>query len=376
MGHVNVAVVAVTAIATLMGCQAQQGRSCVDGNGQAGTCISIRSCQPLRQLLQALRTNTAPPNGFQILRGSICNLRSNSEPLVCCPSDLRTGGDDGAGGGSDLLPKQCGVTGLVDRIIDGENAPLLAWPWMALLRGRARGQPSKWFCGGVLIHPRYVLTAAHCFKAIFQIELEFVRLGEHTLNTAVDCEKGLCAPPPQNIPVEQIITHPEYESPCKECNDIALLRLSRPAQLNPLHVVPICLPVDPLKDMGFSEEEFQGKFAYAAGWGSTSMNPLRPTQPNVLQQVLLPINDGEFCNAELRKGYPNPRSTLCAGGEGKDTCKGDSGGPLILSNRFETKRFVVGITSVGPAVCGRQSTQGLYTNVHFYVPWILETLRP
>ncbi|MPC31357.1 Venom serine protease Bi-VSP [Portunus trituberculatus] len=128
MGHVNVAVVVVAAMAALVGCQTQQGSSCVDGNGQAGTCISIRSCQPLQQLVQALRTNTGPPNGFQILRRSVCNIQINREPLVCCASS--------GGTGLDLLPKRCGVTGLVDRIVDGEDAPLLAWPWMALLRGK------------------------------------------------------------------------------------------------------------------------------------------------------------------------------------------------------------------------------------------------
>lgn len=52
------------------------------------------------------------------------------------------------------------------------------------------------------------------------------------------------------------------------------------------------------------------------------------------------------------------------------------GGPLQLNDRNEAKRFVVGITSLGPEVCGIRDTQALYTNVHFYVPWILKNLRP
>ncbi|MPC31355.1 Coagulation factor XI [Portunus trituberculatus] len=145
--------------------------------------------------------------------------------------------------------------------------------------------------------------------------------------------------------------------------------------LNRVHVLPICVPVDVVRDMGFSEADFQGKRAWAAGWGSTSRSPLRVTTPDTLQQVFLPIREDAVCPL-LKRNYPDPRMVLCAGGDGKDTCRGDSGGPLQLSNRAETRRFVVGITSVGPEVCGRQNTQALYTNVHFYVQWILETLRP
>ena len=67
---------------------------------------------------------------------SLCELRSNSEPLVCCAEKVNpTSSSINPGGSPALLPSRCGVTGLTDRIIDGEDAPLLAWPWMALLRG-------------------------------------------------------------------------------------------------------------------------------------------------------------------------------------------------------------------------------------------------
>ncbi|XP_042855651.1 phenoloxidase-activating factor 3-like [Penaeus japonicus] len=315
----------------------------------------------------------------------ICGYQNNKKLGVCCTAsqrettDHRTGTADDASeapvapshpgpSGSD---GQCGARGVVDKIVGGEDAPLGAWPWMVALRGRVNGRRS-WFCGGVLVSERYVLTAAHCFKEGLGLELDIARIGEYKFSVDPDCSGGRCAPSPQDIPVERIIRHPQYGSPCTECNDIALLRLSRPAVLHPGFVVPVCLPTDPVRDMGFSEEEFQGKAAWAAGWGTTARDSAVPQRPDVLQQVRLPLQELSYCD-RLRRGYPDSRMTLCAG-EGRDTCKSDSGGPLTLDNG-QGRSFVVGVTSLGPTSCGSSDTQGLYTDVRFYLPWILRNIR-
>lgn len=83
------------------------------------------------------------------------------------------GGGFGGGGGystgiGHILPTEgnCGHTSIVDRILGGEDAALDDYPWMALLEykkaGNFNGERRKLSCGGALINPRYVLTAAHC----------------------------------------------------------------------------------------------------------------------------------------------------------------------------------------------------------------------
>ncbi|XP_066990757.1 serine protease easter-like [Macrobrachium rosenbergii] len=357
--------------------QGGRGGGCITEAREAGRCVAIRNCGVLRLLLAQVQSGSAPPGSIDKLRRSICHF-DRGEPLVCCPESSPVPPvnmpQPGPSTSSTPLPSRCGVQGITDRIIDGLPAPLRAWPWMVVLRGNTGGR-SFWFCGGTLISDRYVLTAAHCFKPQLGVTLEFARVGEHNIREEQDCEFGVCAPPPQDIPVERTIVHPSYGSPCSECNDIALLRLSRKVTLDPLYVIPICLPQDPVREMGFSVQQFQGKFAWAAGWGTTARDPAVVSRPSILQQVQLPIQELPYCDF-LKKDYPDKNMVLCAGGEGKDTCKGDSGGPLTLTNAVSTKHFLVGVTSLGPTVCGSQDTQGLYTSVHHYLPWIIQTMRP
>lgn len=71
---------------------------------------------------------------------------------------------------------------------------------------------------------------------------------------------------------------------------------------------------------------------------------------------------------------------MCAGGDkGKDSCRGDSGGPLMTS-LSDTKRdvhvYVIGIVSFGPSPCGMPGWPGIYTNVAKYSQWIVNKLQP
>ncbi|XP_068230576.1 phenoloxidase-activating factor 3-like [Palaemon carinicauda] len=353
---------------------------CTTYDGRQGSCISILKCPPLRQLLVQISIGNAQ---FSELRRNICLL--GREPYVCCvfdrspipsqPPPATSPTPSLQPGGADLLPEQCGIKGLEDRIVAGQPAPLGAWPWMVVLNGKINNRRT-WHCGGTLISERYVLTAAHCIDPGFGIELDFVRVGEHTIGQDPDCDPfGRCAPRPQDIRVERIVKHPSYNKPCKDCNDITLLRLATPVVLHRRYVMPICLPLNPVEDMGFPIEELQGKAAWAAGWGTISQNPFITITPDILQQVLLPIQRLPFCQS-ITSSYPDQSMVLCAGGDGKDTCRGDSGGPLVVTNNFGSKYFLIGLTSKGPGACGSKDTQGVYTAIHHYVPWILSNLEP
>lgn len=69
------------------------------------------------------------------------------------------------------------------------------------------------------------------------------------------------------------------------------------------------------------------------------------------------------------------KGQICAGGEaGKDSCKGDSGGPLMYENGRTYE--VIGLVSFGPRYCGQEDVPGIYTNVYEYNPWIRSTIVP
>lgn len=264
--------------------------------------------------------------------------------------------------GIDLLDfNSCGKDAN-EKIAYGTTAKVFQFPWMALLfdyYGEVR-------CGGTLIAAKYVLTAAHCDRP----PIAKVRLGENDLNKPIDCNVFLgeqdCADPPQDIAVDEFIKH-SMHSVSKRKNDIALIRLSRPAILSD-SVKTICLPIKP---------EFQipdPKRMIVSGWGSTEHGLMS----QVLQYAVLPVVDRPRCLrmlTPLDETITLDDSQVCAGGKDKmDNCSGDSGGPLqTFNNRSVYIQY--GIVSYGIKSCGMDSVPGVYTKVSYYADWILQNLR-
>ncbi|XP_055545306.1 uncharacterized protein LOC129730188 isoform X4 [Wyeomyia smithii] len=240
------------------------------------------------------------------------------------------------------------------RIVGGDDAGFGSFPWQAYIRiGSSRSMLSR--CGGSLISRRHVVTAGHCVARATPRQVH-VTLGDYVINSAVE------PLPAYTFGVRSINVHPYFKfTPQADRFDVAVLTLERTVHFMP-HIAPICLPE--------KNEDFLGKFGWAAGWGA--LNPGSRLRPKTLQAVDVPVLDNRVCERWHRSNginvviYPE---MLCAGyrGGGKDSCQGDSGGPLM--HEKSGRWFLIGIVSAGYS-CANRGQPGIYHRVANTVDWI------
>uniref|UniRef100_A0A8C3QH37 Granzyme A n=1 Tax=Cyanoderma ruficeps TaxID=181631 RepID=A0A8C3QH37_9PASS len=234
--------------------------------------------------------------------------------------------------------------GLCADIIGGYEVKPHSRPFMAQIKG-----PKGVICGGALIKENWVLTAAHC-----KAEKAKVVLGAHS---SKESEKEQ-----QTFQIAKCIRYPCYDRKTNE-NDIMLLQLQGRAKLNKA-VKPIPLPTS-------DEDPKSGTVCSVAGWGTTTSR--RKTSPAALMEVNITVISREICNDKKHyNGKPIiTENMICAGDKngGKDSCYGDSGGPLRCKNVMR------GITSFGKRSCGKASGPGVYTRLtKQYLEWIRKTI--
>ncbi|XP_062996821.1 kallikrein-14-like [Elgaria multicarinata webbii] len=232
--------------------------------------------------------------------------------------------------------------GTAGRIIGGYTCPQNSRAYQAAIVIGFRGN-LKIYCGGILVHPCWVLTAAHCKP---RLGLR-VCLGKHNLRRFERTEQCSC--------ISKAVPHPEYNRRNNN-KDFMLLRLGTCARLS--EAVQIAqLP------SGCPSERTP---CTVSGWGTIRSPQAR--LPSQLQCADVNIVPNELCNRAYY-GAITP-FMMCAGVPqgGIDSCQGDSGGPLMCGGQLE------GVVSWGTRVCAQRGNPGVYSKVCCVVPWIKKTI--
>lgn len=231
------------------------------------------------------------------------------------------------------------------RIIGGTKASPDTYPWMGALATKgATSLYYRQFCGASLISPDWVITAAHCVEGKIPSQLQ-VAVGLTNLDDPSSAELRS---------VRGIFIHPQYtDRDGDELNDIALLLLSSPIDtIQPILMATVPNPV-PL-----------GTSLRALGWGNTKSALGYPQELRMVDLNLVSI-------AVARRAYRSnllDARHLAAMASGRDTCDGDSGGPLFKSGVDGGSDLLVGLTSYG-LECAQRNIPGIYTNVGNYSTW-------
>ncbi|XP_017489310.1 PREDICTED: venom protease-like, partial [Rhagoletis zephyria] len=333
----------------------------VPHDGSDGTCKPFQTCTELITRAQQNPTDKEFRRQLELSNAICFSIGTN----ICCPvAEKKTvqRSNDAAW----HLPSEdegCGLTHLSTlKVVGGGNSSIGSWPWMALI-GYDRYSLSPFRCGGALITARHVLTAAHCILR----DLSFVRLGEYDLSTERETQH-------LDIDVVKSVRHPNFGGRDRRY-DIAVLYLEKNVDFTDF-ICPICLPTS----QQLRSKSYIGYHPFVAGWGRV-MEGGRSS--NILQELQIEVMDNSVCrrsyeaNKRLVSNQQFDDTVVCAGdlGGGRDTCGGDSGGPLMVAEPYKgvTRFYALGVVSYGIG-CGRIGIPGVYTNTQQYIDWILEML--
>lgn len=237
------------------------------------------------------------------------------------------------------------------RIVGGFRADIRDFPYQVMVTSRTGS-----LCGGSIISKKWILTAAHCLA----------KEGRMKSAQEVQVAAGTDDAWARGTPIASFHIHPEYDISGRDTtfkHDIALIELRGNLRYSD-RVQRVALP-HPGEEKQYAGQTDQ---ALVSGFGLTSA---RGRTADRLRAVALTIWSDRECTS---KAHVAIQYTFCAGhaAGGKDSCSGDSGGPLIV--RSKEGPVIVGVVSSGPDDCA-SGEPGLYTRVSYYTKWICGIMR-
>nr|XP_039270410.1 chymotrypsin-like protease CTRL-1 isoform X2 [Styela clava] len=283
-------------------------------------------------------------------------------PHACCTEDLYS---------------ECGKQFTnTQKVLQGDSAIFKKYPWIVAINATVPFVRNKHYCAGALVSTKHVVTAAHCLanrdtgKAYplnsFLLSFGLLRLSDSPMATRT-VKNMYFWPRKTSYNIGKVFDYPRH--------DIAVIELSQPVTISS-NIYPICLPhgeITPKDTTGL-----------IAGWGINSANG-RLSQTH-LQEAAVQNLDIDIC----RVGYAKHESIipkevsyaqtsndiLCAGSIHKvvNTCRGDSGGPLMFQRCESCSWYLGGIVSFGHPDCTKK-IPGAYTKVLSYEKWIREIIK-
>lgn len=245
------------------------------------------------------------------------------------------------------------------RVVGGTPTTTAEWPWIAYLEVDLSAD-DRWSCGGSVVAPRLVLTAAHCV-------LEDGRTVRPGIVQGVVGRTDLNAADGTPFRATRIAVHPDYaRDPDFDGGpfDVAVIETD----------VDLPAPAIALATTAEAAYYAPGVVARVAGWGLTAQGG----QPsNALLQVELPIVSDQDCARLDQISESEASKMVCAGRPegGADTCQGDSGGPLVVLAGAETPdpaddRWILAGTVSWGYECGAPNRPGLYARAATYAAWV------